>query len=521
MYQPAPSSGLGADVNVIEAMEMFKDLSDNQLNEAKRNPVYSLFATIEQNRRLRTRSGQQKPTPNKTVAQQLSEASSGIMPAPKSMPAAPAPQGMPQVQPTQQPMQQAGLGALMGEPQEMAEPQGMAGGGIIGGPVAFSNGLMVESEEEKAKREERERIQRELDEPYRPANPMAGQASRQEPYREAQRETERLAQRATDAQQQRVRNEQQSGLADLDRRLRQQTTGQSGQIDFGRLLGALPAGLRADAPQIMSTQDYERAVARREEAMAKKFGDTVSPIAEQLAKLTGQTMSAEDMQKRATRESALAMMAGKRRDFAGALSEGLMAGDKAKSGLEEANRQRQILGLQAQMANAKYKDAMARQNFADAEKYANELRELDYKQKLLTQQSAVLNANIIKDLAQAQSALRPPASAGSKPLNPAQMLPIYKEALSKAKPEIDALDTEFKNRSEFMGSLFSGITGRKPVPPNWREDPKAQWARDEYDQRRQLIIRKHVSDLTGGMLGAIDLSNPNDLIKAMSQDASI
>ena len=85
MYQPAPSSGLGADVNVIEAMEMFKDLSDNQLNEAKMNPVYSLFATIEQNRRLRTRSGQQKPTPNKTVAQQLSEASSGMMSAPKSM----------------------------------------------------------------------------------------------------------------------------------------------------------------------------------------------------------------------------------------------------------------------------------------------------------------------------------------------------------------------------------------------------------------------------------------------------
>lgn len=518
MYQPAPSSGLGADVNVIEAMEMFKDLSDNQLNQAKMNPVYSLFATIEQNRRLRTRSGQQKPAPNKTVAQQLSEASSGMMSAPKSMPAAPAPQGMPQVQP---PTQQAGLGALMGGPQEMAAPQGMAGGGMIGGPVAFSNGLMVESEEEKAKRLERERIQRELDEPYRPANPMAGQAARQEPYREAQRETERLAQRATDAQQQRVRNEQQAGLADLDRRLRQQTTGQSGQIDFGRLLGALPTGLRADAPQIMSTQDYESNVAKREEAMAKKFGDQVSPIAEQLAKFMGQTMSPEEMQKRATRESALAMMAGKRRDFAGALSEGLMAGDKAKSALEETNRQRQILGLQAQMANAKYKDALARQNFADAERYANELRELDFRQKQLNQNAAVLNANIIKDLSQAQAALRPPASAGSKPLTPAQMLPIYKEALSKAKPEIDALDTEFKNRSEFMGSLFSGITGRKPVPPNWREDPKAQWARDEYEQRRQSIIRKHVSDLTGGMLGAIDLSKPEDLRRAMSQDASI
>jgi hypothetical protein len=513
MYQPAPSSGLGADVNVIEAMEMFKDLSDNQLNQAKMNPVYSLFATIEQNRRLRTRSGQQKPAPNKTIAQQLSEASSGMMSAPKSMPAAPAPQGMPQVQPTQQ--QQAGLGALMGGPQAMAEPQGMAGGGMIGGPVAFSNGLMVESEEEKAKRLERERIQRELDEPYRPANPMAGQAARQEPYREAQRQTERLAQRATDAQQQRVRNEQQAGLADLDRRLRQQPTGQSGQIDFGRLLGALPTGLRADAPQIMSTKDYESAVAKREEAMAKKFGDQVSPIAEQLAKLTGQTMSPEEMQRRATRESALAMMAGKRRDFAGALSEGLMAGDKAKSALEETNRQRQILGLQAQMTNAKYKDSLARQNFADAEKYANELRELDFKQKQLNQNAAVLNANIIKDLAQAQAALRPPASAGSKPLTPAQMLPIYKEALSKAKPEIDALDKEFEGRTGIMASLFSGMSGKKPLPANWREDPKAQWARNEYDQRRQSIINKHVSDLTGGMLGSIDLSNPQKLAEAM------
>jgi len=503
MYQAAPMTGLGADVNIIEAMEMFKDLSDTQIEQAKRNPAYALFANLEQNRRVKLRSKQANQEPKKTIAEQLSEASTGIMSPNKAMPAPPALQGMPQAQPTDG---QQGLMSLMQqEPVQMAS----------GGPVAFSNGLMVESEEEKAKRLERERIQRELDEPYRPANPMAGQAAKQEPYREAQREIERLARRATDAQQQRVRNEQQAGLADLDRRLRQQTTGQSGQIDFNRLLSQLPAGLRADAPKIMSTKDYESDVAKREEAMAKKFGDQVSPIAEQLAKLTGQTMSPEEMQKRVARESALTMMAGKRRDFAGALSEGLMAGDKAKSALEETNRQRQVLGLQVQMANAKYKDALARQNFADAEKYANELRELDYKQKQLNQNAAVLNANIIKDLAQAQAALRPPASAAAKPMTPAQLLPIYKEALSKAKPEIDALDKEFEGRTGIMASLFSGMSGKKPLPANWRQDPKAQWARDEYDQRRQSIINKHVSDLTGGMLGSTDLSDPQKLAEAL------
>ena len=517
MYQAAPMTGLGADVNIIEAMEMFKDLSDTQIEQAKRNPAYALFANLEQNRRLKLRSKQADQAPKKTVAEQLSEATLGIMSPQRSAPAAPKPQGMPQAMPSgpqgmpeamPQQTEPQGLAALMGQ----QEPVQMASGG----PVAFSNGLMVESEEEKAKRLERERIERELSEPYRPANPMVGQAAKQEPYREAQRETERLAQRALDAQQQRARNEQQAGLADLERRLRQPSgQGQSTGLDFNRLLGAVPQGLRATPPQIMSTKDYEASVAKREEAQQKKFGDPVSPIAEQLAKLTGQTMSPEEMQKRVARESALAMMAGKRRDFAGALSEGLMAGDKAKAALEETNRQRQVLGLQAQMANAKYKDSLARQNFSDAEKYANELRELDFKQKQLNQNAAVLNANIIKDLAQAQAALRPPASAAAKPMTPAQWLPIYKEALSKAKPEIEALDKEFDSRTGIMASLFSGMSGKKPLPANWRQDPKAQWARDEYDSRRQQIINRHVSDLTGGMLGSIDLSDPNKLAQAM------
>jgi hypothetical protein len=517
MYQAAPMTGLGADVNIIEAMEMFKDLSDTQIEQAKRNPAYALFANLEQNRRLKLRSKQADQAPKKTVAEQLSEATLGIMSPQRSAPAAPKPQGLPQAMPSgpqgmpeamPQQTEPQGLAALMGqEPVQMAS----------GGPVAFSNGLMVESEEEKAKRLERERIERELSEPYRPANPMAGQAARQEGYRETELESQRLAQRARDAQRQQVRNQEQAGLADLERRLRQQsgTSGQSAAPSFSRLLEAVPSGMRADAPQIMSTQDYETNVAKREEAQQKKFGDPVSPIAEQLAKLTGQTISPEEMQKRVARESALAMMAGKRRDFAGALSEGLMAGDKAKAALEETNRQRQVLGLQAQMANAKYKDSLARQNFADAEKYANELRELDFKQKQLNQNAAVLNANIIKDLAQAQAALRPPATAGAKPLTPAQLLPVYKEALSKAKPEIDALDKEFEGRTGIMASLFSGMSGKKPLPANWRQDPKAQWARDEYDSRRQQIINRHVSDLTGGMLGSIDLSDPNKLAQAM------
>ena len=517
MYQAAPMTGLGADVNIIEAMEMFKDLSDTQIEQAKRNPAYALFANLEQNRRLKLRSKQADQAPKKTVAEQLSEATLGIMSPQRSAPAAPKPQGLPQAMPSgpqgmpeamPQQTEPQGLAALMGqEPVQMAS----------GGPVAFSNGLMVESEEEKAKRLERERIERELSEPYRPANPMAGQAARQEGYRETELESQRLAQRARDAQRQQVRNQEQAGLADLERRLRQQsgTSGQSAAPSFSRLLEAVPSGMRADAPQIMSTQDYETNVAKREEAQQKKFGDPVSLIAEQLAKLTGQTISPEEMQKRVARESALAMMAGKRRDFAGALSEGLMAGDKAKAALEETNRQRQVLGLQAQMANAKYKDSLARQNFADAEKYANELRELDFKQKQLNQNAAVLNANIIKDLAQAQAALRPPATAGAKPLTPAQLLPVYKEALSKAKPEIDALDKEFEGRTGIMASLFSGMSGKKPLPANWRQDPKAQWARDEYDSRRQQIINRHVSDLTGGMLGSIDLSDPNKLAQAM------
>jgi hypothetical protein len=203
------------------------------------------------------------------------------------------------------------------------------------------------------------------------------------------------------------------------------------------------------------------------------------------------------------------MMGTTRRDFIGSLSEGLSAGDKARKALEETNQQKQVLGMQAQLANAKYKDALARQNFSDAEKYANELRELKFKQDQLNANAAVLNANILKDVAQAEAALRPRVAA-ERQITPNQMMQIRKEAIDRSKKEIEALEAEYNKRTGWWSNLGSGKT---PLPPDWKAVEKY---RREFESERERIINRNVRELTGGMLGVdMDLSNPNALAAAL------
>jgi hypothetical protein len=156
---------------------------------------------------------------------------------------------------------------------------------------------------------------------------------------------------------------------------------------------------------------------------------------------------------------------------------------------------------------------LARQNFSDAEKYANELRELKFKQDQLNANAAVLNANILKDVAQAEAALRPRVATGRQ-ITPNQMMQIRQAAEAKARPELDAIDDEFKSRSGLWTSMTSAITGKKPIPSDWKtnqKDPDAIRARAEYERLRQEAINRKVADLTGGMLGVRDLSNPSAL----------
>ena len=516
MYQPSAETGIGADVNIIEAMEMFKDLSDTQLAQAKRNPSYALFANLEENRRLRMRNKQTQPMPTKTVAEQLSEA----VAMPQTMPAPPQQGG-------------GGLAALMGQqmpqqmPPEMAQqmPVGMASGGMIGGPVAFSDGLMVA--ENALTEEDRREIERRIREGggYVPAGPMladprSGIYQREAPPAESQPRGPMLADPRSGIYQRREepprvevtgvgQKPQDTGLAALQQKLAQQGKPQESVSGVQALLNRIPAELKYTPPQIMKDTDYDAKVAAREKMLKEKFPDTVSPIAEQLAKLVGQQMSPEELQRRANREAALAMMGTTRRDFIGSLSEGLSAGDKARKALEETNQQKQVLGMQAQLANAKYKDALARQNFSDAEKYANELRELKFKQDQLNANAAVLNANILKDVAQAEAALRPRVAAGRQ-ITPNQMMQIRKEAIDRSKKEIEALEAEYNKRTGWWSNLGSGKT---PLPPDWKAVEKY---RREFESERERIINRNVRELTGGMLGVdMDLSNPNALAAAL------
>ena len=153
------NTGLGGDVNILEAMEMFKSVPDQVLPKYAQDPKLAIFAAAEMARRddMRKRYNQRAQKPNKPVVAQLAESMAPSMPMmppgmnapqePQPMQMAPSQMSQPQMQPEMQlkmqpPMQQqmqAGLGAVA--------PQGMASGGMVsfkdGGAIRFNGGLQV------------------------------------------------------------------------------------------------------------------------------------------------------------------------------------------------------------------------------------------------------------------------------------------------------------------------------------------------------------------------------------------
>ena len=129
--QAQANTGLGGDVNILEAMEMFKSVPDQVLPKYAQDPKLAIFAAAEMARRedMRKRYSQRAQKPNKPVIAQLAESMAPSMPMMPPGMNAPQEQQPMQMAPSQQEMPQVGLAGLMPE-------QRMAGGG----PVAFQFG---------------------------------------------------------------------------------------------------------------------------------------------------------------------------------------------------------------------------------------------------------------------------------------------------------------------------------------------------------------------------------------------
>jgi hypothetical protein len=508
--QAQANTGLGGDVNILEAMEMFKSVPDQVLPKYAQDPKLAIFAAAEMARRddMRKRYNQRAQKPNKPVVAQLAESMAPSMPMmppgmnapqePQPMQMAPSQMSQPQMQPEMQlkmqpPMQQqmqAGLGAVA--------PQGMAGGGM----VAFAPGGSVLSQEEleevrrrakesgyvsqkDAEQIERERIQRELDVPFRPANPMASQAAKQQ----FMREEAALGPFVGPL----VPKPGAQGTAQPPQRQAviptQQAPAAPPPMGIEQIIAMGKKGL-AGVPQIQPEtpeQTAQRSAAIFDERQ-KRLPDQTSPIMEQLKKFYGQQPSQEDIQKAANRQIALAMMGSKDRNFLSGLAGGLQAGEDVKKSMSAENRAMQQASLQAQLAHAKYQDALRRGDYDAAERAAREERTYKLQTQKLAQEQAMMPLEVGMGLARAMAPKGGGAEAGLKPKDAAE---IQMKVMAVAKPELDALETEYKTRA----SNWFFDRG----PKNYQEDP-------EYQRRRQAIIQRVMSEQAPQLMGVAQVT---------------
>jgi len=463
MLAAQANTGLGNDVNMLEAMEMFKSIPDKMLPQYAQDPKLALFAAAEMARRedMRKRYAQKAQKPNKPVVAQLAEAIAPSMPQmPPGMNAPQEPQPT-QMAPSQQPdmaqqmpqPMQAGLGGLMPE-QRMAQ----------GGPVAFSGGLLVDPNLAFTQvEEEQKRIPVQIN-PTGDVKLMTRDEAVKfgmSPAQVEQKFAQQSAGKPKDTAQP-VEQPMQLAQAPAAPQMTPEQIIKAGRGIMNQL------GIQS----IQVPEAYE--TANRADELYKqrqgRFTDEISPIMEEMKKFYGQQASKEDIQKAANRQMALALMGSKERNLLAGLAGGIQAGEETKKSMAQENRALQQMSLNAQLAHAKYKDAIRRGDFDAAERAAKEERTLSLQIQKLKQEQAVLPFTMGLEALRATT----PKGGGEAGFTPAKATELNMKVLEVAKPELDALDTEYKKRADSW--FYSG-------PQNWKEDP-------EYLAKRRKIIER-------------------------------
>lgn len=458
--QAQANTGLGGDVNILEAMEMFKAVPDQVLPKYAQDPKLAIFAAAEMARRedMRKRYSQRAQKPNKPVIAQLAESMAPSMPMMPPGMNAPQEQQPMQMAPSQQEIPQAGLAGLMPE-------QRMAGGGPVafqfGGGVGaeFGGEAVVEEEKEvrvpaiingqrvmataaelRAAGYPESTIQQRVKE----AAPKPAQPAAQPPAKPAQPQ-----------QRPQVIAPQQAPAAQAPMGIEQ--------------IIAMGKKAMAGVPQIQTEEPYETA-GRSQQILKERqaaFPDQMSPIMEQLKKFYGQQPSQEDIQKAANRQIALSMLGSKDRNFLAGLAGGLQAGEDVKKSMGAENRAMQQASLQAQLAHAKYQDAVRRGDYDAADRAAREERTYRLQTQKLAQEQAMMPLQVGLGLAGAMAKQAGPA--GEKPLPLKDRIKLQMELQALAAPKLEQLKKQWESK------WFA--------PKNWEQS-------EEYKNQQRAIIRE-------------------------------
>lgn len=491
--QAQANTGLGGDVNILEAMEMFKSVPDQVLPKYAQDPKLAIFAAAEMARRddMRKRYNQRAQKPNKPVIAQLAESMAPSMPmmppgmnAPQEQqPMQMAPSQQPPMQPQMQQMQpqMAGLAGLMPE-------QRMAGGGMVafypGGGVGMEFGGDPVVEEEKEVR-----VPAIINGQRVMATPTELRAAGYPESTIQQRVKEAAPKPAQPAAQPAQSQQKQQVTAPQQVIAPQQAPAAQAPMGIEQII-AMGKKAMAGVPQIQPELAAETAARAGTlyDQRQKRFPDEISPIMEQLKKFYGQQPTQEDIQKAANRQIALSMLGSKDRNFLAGLAGGLQAGEDVKKSMGAENRAMQQASLQAQLAHAKYQDAIRRGDYDAADKASREERTYRLQAQKLMQDQAMMPLEVGLGLARAMQPKGGGAEAGLKDKDAAD---IRMKVMAVAKPELDALEAEYKKRA---GNL---IFDRGPK--NYQEDP-------EYQRRRQAIIQRTIAEQAPQLMGVAQVT---------------
>jgi hypothetical protein len=212
-----------------------------------------------------------------------------------------------------------------------------------------------------------------------------------------------------------------------------------------------------------------------------RFPDEISPIMQQLKEFYGKQPTQADIDKAANRQIALSMMGSKDRNFLSGLAGGLQAGEDVKKSMGAENRAMQQASLQAQLAHAKYQDAVRRGDYDAAQKAAQEERAYSLQVQQLRQEQAMMPLNLGIMAARAQG-----KPAGEKPLDTKSKIELQMKVRALAEPKL------IKLKEQWQSKWFK--------PSNWEQDP-------EYLAQRQAIIRQTYLENAPQLMGPETVSD--------------
>lgn len=501
MAQP----GLAPDINLFEAMDIFKNFPDEELPNYRNDPKLALVAAAEMDRRLRIRKDfeakQQKPSG--PIIDQLQ----------KQLLAPPQPMGQPMqtmAQPMAQPeMQQQGLGALV---------PGMA----QGGPVAFQfgglladprSGVYPKESDEDRKRKAAERlaqVEQQLKNPNLPGQASAILATEAANLRKEVAPEQPKPAEQKPADQTQGQNAQLNNLIAAILANRQPTTPAA---PAAPTLGGLATIAKDYIPEInppMIPEERRKIEDEEEKRLQQKFPDKVSGIMEQLAQAAGQQVSPDEARRRAFMKAGIAGLGYTGRDFGAGIAGMLEGYQGTKEGIEAANKEAKLNELKARMAGEQYKDALKRKDFESARKYAEE--QAIYKEKAVDARNQ-FKRDALGIMAAVKGLTKPDKVAGSSEtkggMTPKILSDIREKAIERAQPELQRLDNEFDKRTDEM---FWSST---KLPKAWRSgaDEKSRKAQEDYAERRKQILDKYTNEV----LDVFRTANPLVITKEQAQ----